>query len=105
MSTQYAAATGALGCPVCGVTLRVGTAQGRTSHKPFLMLICPADGRHFRGFINDREYVAKVLARLEGQTPASGSEDDAKINPTGGRWPTLALKEVEGTDLDRGGAA
>ncbi len=55
MSTQYAAAAGALGCPVCGATLRISAAQGRISHKPSLMLVCPGDGRHFRGFINDRE--------------------------------------------------
>jgi hypothetical protein len=34
------------------------------------MEICPVDGRHFRGFITHRDYVAGVLARLEGQ-PAS----------------------------------
>ena len=27
----------------------------------FLMLVCPKDGRHFRGFIQDREYVQGVL--------------------------------------------
>ena len=81
MSTQYSANTGAPGCPVCGATLRISAAQGRTSHKPFLMLVCPGDGRHFRGFINDREYVSKVLARLEGQAPAPGGGDDANITP------------------------
>ena len=85
MSTQYAAATGALGCPVCGVTLRVSTAQGRTSHKPFLMLVCPGDGRHFRGFINDREYVATVLARLEGQAPAFVGGDNVEDGSGGVR--------------------
>ena len=33
------------------------------------MLICPVDGRHFRGFITHRDYVSGVLARLESQTP------------------------------------
>jgi hypothetical protein len=45
------------------------TARGRKSGKVFLMLVCPQDGRHFRGFINDQGYVKQVLARLEGQTP------------------------------------
>ena len=92
MSTQYAAAAGALGCPVCGATLRISAAQGRASHKNFLMLVCPGDGRHFRGFINDREYVAKVLARLEGQTPASVGGDDANITPNTARRSTSKLE-------------
>jgi hypothetical protein len=37
------------------------------------MLIGPADGRHFRGFITHRDYVAGVLARLESQTLDSES--------------------------------
>jgi hypothetical protein len=31
------------------------------------MLICPQDGRHFRGFINDQTYVKGVMAKLEDQ--------------------------------------
>lgn len=42
--------------------------QGRKSGKPSLMFICPHDGRHFRGFITDQNYVAGVLARLEALT-------------------------------------
>ena len=52
-------------CLVCGEALLVRLARGRKSGKPFLMLICRADGRHFRGFINDRTYVRQVLERLE----------------------------------------
>ena len=37
------------------------------------MLVCAIDGRHFRGFITDREYVRRVLDRLEVvQTPLGG---------------------------------
>ena len=28
--------------------------------------VCPADGAHFRAFINDQEYVAKMIRRLGG---------------------------------------
>ena len=56
-------------CLVCATALTLRLARGRKSGKPFLMLICPVDGRHFRGFITYRDYVAGVLARLEGQTP------------------------------------
>jgi hypothetical protein len=60
-------------CLVCTTALTLRLVRGRKSGKPFLMLICPADGRHFRGFITHRDYVAGVLARLEGQTPGAES--------------------------------
>ena len=52
-------------CPVCRVPLTVRLARGRKSGKPFLMLLCGQDGRHFRAFINDQKYVAEVLEQLE----------------------------------------
>jgi hypothetical protein len=55
-------------CIVCGSSLVLRTARGRKSGKPFLMLICPADGRHFRGFINDQGYVKEVLSKLEARS-------------------------------------
>jgi hypothetical protein len=54
-----------LPCLVCGCQLAVRVARGRKSGKPFVMIICPADGRHFRGFVGDREYVGRV-ARAAG---------------------------------------
>ena len=54
-------------CPICGAALSVRLALGRKSGKPFVMLLCPADGRHLRAFINDQTYVEEVLIRLEGQ--------------------------------------
>jgi hypothetical protein len=56
-------------CLICGTPLTLRLARGRKSGKPSIMLICPIDGRHFRGFITHRDFVAAVLARLEGQTP------------------------------------
>ena len=55
-------------CPVCRSPLTVKSAQGRKSGKPFIMLVCTRDGRHFRGFISDAEYVGKVLERLEASS-------------------------------------
>ena len=55
-------------CLVCKEPLRVRLARGRKSGKPFVMMICPEDGRHFRAFINDQEYVSKVLKRVEEQS-------------------------------------
>ncbi|HZA23973.1 MAG TPA: hypothetical protein VFA32_15460 [Dehalococcoidia bacterium] len=75
-------ASSGIPCIVCGGGLTLRTARGRKSGKPFLMLICPTDGRHFRGFINDQGYVKQVLARLEGQTPSLQQESDLDGNPT-----------------------
>ena len=58
-----------LPCLICGAQLDVRTARGRKSGKPFITLVCPKDGRHFRGFISNRDFVTQVLDRLEGQTP------------------------------------
>lgn len=52
-------------CLVCGVALTIRTARGRKSGKPFLMVICAKDGRHFRGFIADQKYVKDIFDKLE----------------------------------------
>ena len=56
-----------LACLVCGGPVAVRPARGRKSGKPFVMLLCGRDGRHFRGFITDQAYVRSVLARTEEQ--------------------------------------
>ena len=53
-------------CLVCGGPLTIRPAQGRKSKKPFIMLLCSQDARHFRAFINDQAYVRQVLERVEG---------------------------------------
>ena len=50
-----------INCPICTNMLSVRIARGRKSNKPFIMLKCDIDGRHFRGFITDQYYVNKVL--------------------------------------------
>ena len=55
----------AIPCVVCNGALSVRLAQGRKSGKPFVMLVCGLDGRHFRAFISDREYVRRLMDRLE----------------------------------------
>ncbi len=50
-----------IGCPVCSMPLSISVAKGRKSNKPFIMLKCPFDGRHFRAFITDQKYVNRVL--------------------------------------------
>jgi hypothetical protein len=56
---------GSLPCPVCSTGLIIRLANGRKSGKPFVMLICPKDGRHIRAFINDKKFVGEVLGKLE----------------------------------------
>jgi len=48
-------------CPICSNNLSVRTAKGRKSNKPFIMLVCQQDGRHFRGFITDQQFVKTGL--------------------------------------------
>ena len=83
-----------LPCPVCQLGLTLKLAKGRKSGKTFLMLVCSLDGRHFRGFINDRKYVDGVLSRLEGQTPL----EKIKADQDDGTNPSRRSK----TDLERG---
>ena len=64
---------GGILCLVCREPLTVRLARGRKSGKPFVMLICSKDGRHFRAFITDKKYVSLVLegaeelGKLEGE--------------------------------------
>ena len=62
--------TPAAPCPVCSRSLTVRPAEGRKSGKPFIMLVCPEDGRHFRGFITDKAYVGRVMDRAEHLLPS-----------------------------------
>ena len=55
----------AVPCLVCGEALSIRMSQGRKSGKPFIMLICPTDGRHFRGFVTYQPYVRDLLDLLE----------------------------------------
>ncbi len=50
-------------CPVCLTPLQLSPARSRKSKRPkiFLMLACPDDGRHFRGFIQDVEFVGRAV--------------------------------------------
>ena len=50
-------------CPVCQTALKISTARSRKAKRPkiFLTLTCPKDGRHFRGFIGDTDFVGRFL--------------------------------------------
>ena len=51
-------------CPVCEAELKVTTSTSKAG-KVALVLACPRDGRDFRAFINNRDYVRRVLDSLE----------------------------------------
>ena len=59
-------------CLVCGGPLALRIAHGRKSGKPFLMLVCTEDGRHFRAFINDQIFVRGVLDRFRSDYGEEG---------------------------------
>ena len=64
-------------CPICGQHLSIRLARGRKPGKPFVMLVCSTDGRHFRGFINHRPYVRQVLDNLEAMQQTRGSGEQS----------------------------
>ena len=84
-------------CPVCQSPLSLRPAEGRKSGKPFLMLICPQNGRHFRGFISDRDFVTQVYARLKGQTPGVEVDGDLHAIPSTVRRSKTNLERASGS--------
>ena len=67
--------SGGIPCPVCHTPLAVRLAKGRKSGKPFVSLVCSQDGRHFRGFIADKEFIGKFAENsLEGRGRGWGTE-------------------------------
>ena len=75
-------------CLICGQPLAVRLAHGRRSGKPFVSLVCPVDGRHFRAFINDRAFVDGFLARLEGHTQVEQPGGDLDVKRASRRSKT-----------------
>ena len=69
-------------CLVCGDPLSVRPARGRKSGKPFVMMVCSRDGRHFRGFVTDQAYVGELLARMESLLSAGTSESELADSTT-----------------------
>ena len=67
MSSPSSTGQVSLSCHICRARLEVTLARGRKSGKSFVALKCPSDGRHFRGFVADREFVGRLLKRLESE--------------------------------------
>ena len=54
-------------CPLCDQPMLIKLSYTRRSGKPFIGLRCTQDGRHFRGFITDKDYVNKVISHAENR--------------------------------------
>jgi len=67
-------------CPICNGNLKITLARGRKSGKPFIMFMCPEDGRHFRGFITHRPFVENVLKKAEAK--GQSENGNSKAIPT-----------------------
>ena len=85
-------------CLICGDSLTVRTARGRKSGKPFVMLVCGRDGRHFRAFITDQTYVGEILARLEGRRTGSEGGVDLEDRETPSKFSKTNLERGSGDD-------
>ena len=84
--------TQAIPCLICQQPLVVRLAHGRKSKKPFVMLICANDGRHFRAFINDQAYVRQILTRLDSQAQATDGRDDVILDADPSRLSGAVLE-------------
>ena len=71
---------GQIRCPLCGSGVAARLARGRKSGKPFILLVCPKDARHFRGFIGDQQYVKQVI---EGQLDVLETPDMTLLRDKG----------------------
>lgn len=49
-------------CPVCGAELGSIFTKSQRSNRQAVMLMCPVDARHFRGFVNDPKWVSEAVA-------------------------------------------
>ncbi len=79
-------------CLICGDPLTVRMARGRKSGKPFVMLVCGRDGRHFRGFITGQTYFGEILGRLEGLREGGGGGGDLEDGETPNKCSKIDLE-------------
>ena len=69
-----------LDCHICQISLKVKLCFGRKSGKPGVSLSCPADGRHLRAFVTDKEYVRGVMNPLEAVADDKTNESSITIS-------------------------
>ena len=52
----------AITCLVCEGPIDIRFATTRKSQKPCINMRCQRDGRHFRAFITDQDFVERMMA-------------------------------------------
>lgn len=67
--------TAPIPCPICGTGMKLTVTTNRNG-KHAIGVHCPVDGRHFRGFINHKPYVADMLSRLAEAMASRGTAPD-----------------------------
>ena len=82
-------------CPICGADLNVKVSTSKRG-KVSLSLACPTNGRHFRAFINDSNFVRRVMDSLEGHTPSSDDRDDVDDKLAGSTLSKMVLEGPTG---------
>lgn len=87
-----------LACPVCRAPIQVRPARGRKSKQPSVILVCGRNGCHFRGFITDREFVARVIGAA-GRLRTDGGPDQPDL--TGGVRVNRAVLYARVSTADR----
>ena len=62
-----------IGCLVCGAMSKVKIGRRKKSGCLYVTIVCTVDDLHFRIFINDQQYVGRVVreARRRGLTNTS----------------------------------
>lgn len=77
-------------CPLCQTPLRFSLAKSRKAKKPkhFVMLTCPENARHFRGFISDQLFVGTLITQTEGDLAAKGTGTEGGEAPQVGTAST-----------------
>ena len=95
--------TSAIACPICGGDMKISVTINRNG-KHAIAVHCPADGRHFQGFINHKPYVEEVLGQIVSAASApdpppestaaalqngsgDGSAGGVTVGPAGGATP------------------
>ena len=87
--------TSAIACPICGGDMKISVTTNRNG-KHAIGVHCPADGRHFRGFINHKPYVEEVLSQIVEAATAQSSAGTLQSGSGTGSPVTTAAPSGKG---------
>jgi len=61
----------------------LATSRRAKRKKAFVMLVCPTDGRHFRGFISDQQWVERLVdAHVDTKLATTGTGEGTGTAPS-----------------------